>query len=165
MCKLIIPKKIEDKCLYFLNEHNNLEWSGPAWYFIKKDKDGFPKEWTLAHFHPLNLGTSAHTEYEPKDVAPILRPTYKKHKKLEKAYMGLIHSHNTMGAFFSGTDEGTLEDCAPEENFFGSLVVAKSGKHLKAFAFSWKDQYKVIHQHEIDEDDIVVESPVKIDKE
>ena len=136
-----------------------MEWSGPAWYKVKKDEDGFPNEWKIVHFHPLNLGSHAATEWEAKDLASIVEETYALMPSLSNAYMGLIHSHNTMGAFLSGTDTGTIQDMAPDEGFYGSLVVASSGKALHAFGFGYKDQYKVSHCLEADEDDIQILSP------
>jgi hypothetical protein len=142
------------------------EWSGPAWYKIKTDSDGYPEEWKIVHFHPLNLGTHTATEFEAKDVAGILEDTYKNNKNLLKnTYMGLIHSHNTMGSFFSGTDKDTLLDMAPVENFYGSTIVASSGKELVSFGFSYKDQYGVSHTHIIDEDEIELENTYKVNND
>lgn len=42
---------------------------------------------------------------------------------LEECRIGHIHSHNTMGVFFSGTDWGELEDNAPNHNYYLSLIV------------------------------------------
>ena len=162
-CKLTIPKKIQNKYHYFLNKFKDLEWSGPAWYQVETDKDGFPVSWKILHFHPLNLGGHAATEWEAKDLAKILGDTYRKFPKLKKAFTGLIHSHNTMGAFLSGTDTTTLETMAPDKNFYGSLVVASSGKELHAFGFSWKDQYKCAHTFILDEIDIEVQDKINID--
>ena len=157
--KLIIPKKIHNKYTYLLNRFKDLEWSGPAWYKVKTDDDGFPKEWRIIHFHPLDLGSHAATEWEAKDLAAILKETYASVPSLRKAYMGLIHSHNTMGAFLSGTDTSTIQDMAPDEGFYGSLVVASGGKALHAFGFGYKDQYKCAHSIEIDEDKIEIMIP------
>ena len=157
--KLIIPKKIHNKYTYLLNRFKSLEWSGPAWYKVKTDEDGFPLEWRIIHFHPLDLGSHAATEWEAKDLAAILKETYATMPSLKKAYMGLIHSHNTMGAFLSGTDTSTITEMAPDEGFYGSLVVASSGKATHAFGFSYKDQYKYSHCLEIEEDDIHIVSP------
>jgi hypothetical protein len=157
--KLNIPTKIHNKYTYLLNRFKSLEWSGPAWYRVKTDKDGFPNEWKIVHFHPLNLGSHAATEWEAKDLAAILRETYIQMPSLKKAYIGLIHSHNTMGAFLSGTDTDTIQDMAPDEGFYGSLVVASTGKALHAFGFGYKDQYKVQHCLEADEEDINVVIP------
>ena len=159
MTKLIIPKKIHNKYTYLLNRFKDLEWSGPAWYRVKADKDGFPTEWKILHFHPLDLGSHAATEWEAKDLAKILKETYALMPSLKKAYMGLIHSHNTMGAFLSGTDTSTIQEMAPDEGFYGSLVVASAGKALHAFGFGYKDQYKCAHSIEVDEKDIEINIP------
>jgi len=157
--KLIIPKKIHNKYTYLLNRFKNLEWSGPAWYKVKTDIDGFPLVWRIVHFHPLDLGSHAATEWEAKDLATILKETYASTPSLKKSYLGLIHSHNTMGAFLSGTDTSTITEMAPDEGFYGSLVVASGGKATHAFGFSYKDQYKYSHCLEIEEDDIDIVSP------
>ena len=165
MCKLIIPKKVHNKYLYFLTKFKKLEWSGPAWYKVKTDKDGYPEEWKIIHFHPLNLGSAASTEFESDDMAKILRKTFEDYPATKKAHIGLIHSHNTMGAFLSSTDESTVEDMAPDEGFYGSLVVASSGKATEAFGFGYKDQYKVPHCVVMDEDNIEIKSWVQIPEE
>ena len=157
--KLVIPKKIHNKYTYLLNRFKSLEWSGPAWYTVKRDKDGFPNEWKIVHFHPLNLGSGAATEWEAKDLAMIIEETYSLMPSLAKAYMGLIHSHNTMGAFLSGTDTDTVQEMAPDEGFYGSLVVASAGKALHAFGFGYKDQYKVRHCLLAEEEDISIQIP------
>ena len=59
-----------------------------------------------------------------------------------------------MGAFFSGTDSGTLKDMAPDIGFYCSLVVA-SEKDPFAFAISYKDQYGQAQLLELDESNIV----------
>ena len=157
--KLIIPKKIHNKYTYLLNRFKDLEWSGPAWYKVKTDEDGFPTEWRIIHFHPLDLGSHAATEWEAKDLAKILKETYDTMPSLKKAYIGLIHSHNTMGAFLSGTDTSTIQEMAPDEGFYGSLVVASAGKALHAFGFGYKDQYKCAHSIEVDEKNIEINVP------
>ena len=97
-----------------MNRFKDLEWSGPAWYKYKTDEDGYPIEFKIVHFHPLNLGSHAATEFTAGDFAKIMVETYDKHPSLKTASIGLIHSHNTMGAFFSATDTSTIEDMAEE---------------------------------------------------
>ena len=159
--KLKIPQKIHNKYTYLLNRFVSLEWSGPAWYKYKTDKDGYPTEFKILHFHPLNLGSSAATEFTAEDFAKIMAETYDNYPSLKTASIGLIHSHNTMGAFLSPTDTDTIEDMAPPEGFYPSLVVAKSGKALHAFGFGYQDQYKVQHCVEIDKDNISILVPKK----
>ena len=158
---MTLSKTINNKIQYFLGEFPSKEWSGPAWYQINKDEDGFPTTFSLLHFHPLDLGHGTATAWDAQDFAKIIRESYQKHPKLKKCCIGLIHSHHTMGAFFSGTDEGTLEDMAPEENFYCSLVVA-SAKEKYAFAFSYLDQYKKKSLYKLDKEDIIVANGVKV---
>jgi len=157
--KLIIPHKIVNKYRYLLTRFKDTEWSGPAWYRVKTDEDGFPMEFKIVHFHPLDLGHGTSTEYDATDAAKIYKRTYEKHPSLKKCYIGLIHSHHTMGAFLSGTDTSTIEDMAPEKGFYGSLVVASSGKELQAFGFGYQDQYKMTHCLKVDSDNIEIQSP------
>lgn len=156
---LTIPNKIALKYRYLLKRFPNTEWSGPAWYRIKTDKEGFPEEFKLVHFHPLDLGHGASTEWEAKDLAKILRLTYEKYPSLKKCFIGLIHSHHTMGAFLSGTDQATVQEMAPVKGFYGSLVVASGGKATEAFGFGYKDQYGAAHCLEIDNKQIEIKTP------
>lgn len=92
-------------------------------------------------FHPLDLGDSSSTEWDSDDFAKILKSKYKANKELKKCYIGLLHSHHNMGAFFSGTDTSTIEEMAPKEGFYPSLVVSTKADKQYAFAFSYLDQY------------------------
>jgi len=142
--QLNLSQTIVNKLNYFLYRFKSKEWSGPAWYAVsKQDKHGFPEVLELVDFHPLDLGGSASTEWDAGDLASILKAKYKANEKLKLCYMGLVHSHHDMGAYFSGTDESTLVEMAPEESgFYPSLVVShKAGKEY-AFAVSYHDQYK-----------------------
>lgn len=157
--KLTIPKKIAHKYRYLLTRFKNTEWSGPAFYRIKTDDNGFPTEFKIVHFHPLDLGHGTSTDFDAGDVASILKETYQKYPSLKHCYIGLIHSHHTMGAFLSGTDKDTILDMAPNEGFYGSLVVASEGKATEAFGFSYIDQYGQAHAMILDEDDIEIQLP------
>ena len=157
--KLIIPKKIAHKYRYLLTRFKNTEWSGPAFYRIKTDDNGFPTEFKIVHFHPLDLGHGTATDFDAGDVASILKETYQKYPSLKHCYMGLIHSHHTMGAFLSGTDKDTILEMAPTEGFYASLVVASQGKATEAFGFSYVDQYGQAHAMIIDEDNIEIQLP------
>lgn len=138
--RLELSKKVVEKIEYFSKFFSSKEWSGPAWYKVSGVKDEFPEKFELKHFHPLDLGSHSATEIDSKEVAKILVPTYKAIPSLKSCYIGLIHSHHGMGAFFSATDTGTLEEMAPDTGFYPSLVVA-TAKDPYAFAVSYRDQY------------------------
>jgi len=144
---------------FFLKKFPNLEWSGPAWYEpCYEDGEQFPTGFNLIHFHPLDLGHGSTTAVEGQDIATILEKTYKKYPDTEKCMMGLIHSHHSMGAFFSGTDDKNMEEMAPLKNFYCSTVVA-SKKDPYSFGISYQDQYGLIHLVKADEDDIEIQVP------
>jgi len=144
---------------FFLKQFPSTEWSGPAWYkpHFKKD-EAYPTGFTLIHFHPVDLGHGTATVIEAEDTAKILEKTWRDYPETEKCMMGIIHSHHTMGAFFSGTDDSCLEDNAPIENFYCSTVVA-SKKDKFAFGCSYQDQYGRVHLDKADEADIQLKLP------
>ena len=144
---------------YFLNRFPSEEWSGPAWYKpILKKGEKFPVGFELVHFHPVDLGHGTATTIEAGDTAKILTKTWKEYPETEKCMMGIIHSHHTMGAFFSGTDKSCIEDNAPQENFYCSTVVA-SAKERWAFACGYKDHYDKVHIYEASKGDVKMKMP------
>ena len=146
------------KVAYLLQKYPNTEWSGPAWFSIKSDEDGYPNHFVLEHFVPLDLGNAGHTEWDGDDYCKVLPTVLDKHPKVAKCIQGNIHSHHTMGAFFSGTDDEHLLESV-NNTFYPSLVVASGGKAKFAFAFSYSDQYNMAHVVEIPEKDILVTIP------
>ena len=142
--KISIYKKIK----YLLKEYPSTEWSGVAFYDkINPNKHGWATQWELVAFYPVDLGSSAATEFSGEDHVNMVHKAYAKNPKLKQCYKGLIHSHHNLGggAFFSGTDRGHMEENANQCGY-PSLVVAddKTGSPF-AFSFSWKDQMGKIH--------------------
>ena len=133
--KLIITALLQQKINYLLSRFD-IEWSGPAWFSFETSDNGFPKVWKLEHFLPLDLGSHSETEWSGKHFMNISKKLYQKHPELKQMYQGNIHSHHTMGAFFSGTDKQLLKDGANDVGY-PSLVVAASGKETHAFAISY----------------------------
>ncbi len=144
-----------DKVRYFLKTFKSLEWSGPAWYSHTKDEHGFPSIIKLEYFHPLDLGTSSQTEWDGEDLMKIFKKLRKEFPEIGKSWVqGNIHSHHSMGAFFSGTDEQQLVDGANKQFYYSLVVSTKPGQELY-FGTSYPDQFGRIHIEEID--DIEVE--------
>ena len=133
------------------------EWSGPAFYELKKDDKGVPEEWILHGFHPLDLGGGTTTEWEGEDFLKIRKQLLLDNPIFAKCYQGIIHSHHTMGAFLSGTDTGHIEESA---NLVGypSLVVASKGIPF-ACGYSYIDQFKEVHTELVEAKDISLEIP------
>ena len=144
-----------DKVRYFLKTFKGREWSGPAWYSHTKDENGFPSIIKLEYFHPLDLGTSAHTEWDGEDLMKIFKVLRKEFPQIGKTWVqGNIHSHHEMGSFFSQTDVQQCIDGANEQFYYSLVVSTKPGKELH-FGTSYPDQFGQIHVVEID--DIEVE--------
>lgn len=102
-----------------------LEWSGLIFY----DSEGSITEpenlkLKIIDFHLLDIGSAGYTEFKLDtnlfdiyDAKPHL---------MGKAY-GLMHSHHSMKAFFSGTDSGNLHESAQFFEYYLSLIVNHSG--------------------------------------
>lgn len=132
---------MHNKVSYLLKRFKSTEWSGPAWYHIVKTLDnGFPSEVELVYFKPIHLGHGTETEVDGEKLGKLLPKVYKKYPDLKSCYLGLIHSHHTMGAFLSGTDKDTAREQAPRDGFFFSTVVA-SQKDPYDCCFTYSDRF------------------------
>ena len=132
---------MHNKVSYLLSRFKDTEWSGPAWYkLLKTEKNGFPTEVELVHFKPIHLGHGTETEIDGEKLGKILPKMYKQYPDLKDCYLGLIHSHHTMGAFLSGTDKDTAREQATSDGFFFSTVVA-SNKDPYDCCFTYLDRF------------------------
>lgn len=103
---------------------NQTEWSGILLYEVMSGDVDNPEEFVLyAHeLIPMDVGSSGYTEYEfdPSDEYSFERIATALEKGMK---IGHIHTHHSMGTFFSGTDMSELHDNAPNHNFYLSLIV------------------------------------------
>ena len=137
---LVMPKKIRDKVSYLLAEFPDEEWSGCAWYKVySRYETTMPKTVKLVHFVPIDLGTSTSTEIDGDKMLDVMSSMHKK-MDLTGLYLGLIHSHHTMGAFFSETDKETALENAVKDGLYFSTVVASQQQRV-AFGYSYLDQF------------------------
>ena len=152
----MVPLQMHKKVQYLLQHFKNDEWSGPAWYKITKtNDDGFPLEVKLVYFKPLHLGTGSETEVDGELLGSELPGIYKEHPSLKDCYLGLIHSHHTMGAFFSGTDKTTaLEHATKDGLFFSTIVASEKTKYVSGFAYADKFGF-----HKLIEGNVVAMTP------
>ena len=146
VCKLTLS--IYKKIKHLLSLYKTTEWSGVAFYNkIEPDKHGWTTNWELVAFYPIDLGSSAATEFSGEDQIEMIQKAYTKNPKLKECYKGLIHSHHTLsgGAFFSSTDRGHMEENANQVGYPSLVVAADSTGSPFAFSFSWIDQLGKIH--------------------
>ena len=95
---------------------------------------------TCEDIFPMDLGTSGWTEFQiSADVAKYIAENI----ELFNCETGLIHSHHTMGAFFSGQDERTLRQEGNDTNCFLSLIVDTAGTYKARITRKISSQYKI----------------------
>lgn len=116
-----MPEKVLQQIKYLCREIPKVEWSGILFYKVEGSiKDPENMKIILEEILPMHKGTSTYTEYtfDERVVEHMMD-----NEHLEDCKIGHIHSHNTMGVFFSGTDWDELEDNAPNHNMYLSLIV------------------------------------------
>lgn len=126
--KIEITDYLERKIRILANLYPALEWSGPLFYRIKKNDSFESRTYEAIDALPLNFGSSSYTNFCSDDIRLpefIVRNGYDE----DGIYMGLIHSHNTMGTNASSTDERTILNECNERGTFMSLIVNNYGKY------------------------------------
>lgn len=104
----------------------DVEWSGILLYETKNREDR-PSEWisTALDFFPMDKGVKTHTQFE--FTSEFVDYADNNNIDLEKCQFGLIHSHNTMGVFFSAEDLSELEDNTKHFDAYLSVIVNNNG--------------------------------------
>lgn len=124
--RLLIPKNVEHKIRYHINKFPHTEWSG----FLFYDYEGSFEENNLVFkardFVVLDIGSSGQTSFA--DCPKVC--TYAIDHDLLDCKEALIHSHHSMGAFFSGTDDDAIKQEGMNCNHFLSLVVDTRGTYV-----------------------------------
>lgn len=125
--KINIPHDVETKIRHLCSVIHDVEWSGTLFYKVDGTIETDDFEVTCVDICVMDIGSSAYTEFS--ESADII--TYRiDHDLLEEGiYEGLIHSHNNMSTFFSGTDQSTLAEEGNNTNHFVSLIVNNAGQY------------------------------------
>lgn len=129
--KLVIPNEVERKIRFLCNNIWNVEWSGVLFYKVAGSFDDKSLVITCVDIFQMDEGIAAYTEY---NMSPDVVSYICDHPELleDGIYQGLIHSHNNMTTFFSGTDTSTLQSEGSDMNHFVSLIVNNEGKYTAA---------------------------------
>ncbi len=129
-----MPIEVFHQIQYLCKNIPKVEWSGALFYTTEGsiDKPGTFKI-TLKTILPLDMGSQAYTEYKLDDrFMDFIEEDFEERCTWK---LGHIHSHNTMGVFFSGTDMAELNDNAPAHNFYLSLIVNNYMDFIAKVAF------------------------------
>lgn len=122
---LVINQEVFNKIKFLCNKINKVEWSGVLFYKIN-GSIRTPSEFSIeiADILLMDKGTSGYTEYNfDESVAEFIMDKAMEDPTWMTIKIGHIHSHNTMGVFFSSTDMEELFDNCGNHNFYLSLIV------------------------------------------
>lgn len=139
--KLVIPADVENKIRYLCNKISQVEWSGTLFYTYSGSFEEGTLEIRCVDIFPMDIGSQAYTEF---DMSPDVIAYMTDHPELLNCQMGLIHSHNNMATFFSGTDTATLREEGNDRNHFVSLIVNNAGTYTAAVTRKFTEK-KVIN--------------------
>lgn len=105
------------------------EWSGVLFYTPSGNLEDGSLEIHCVDIFPMDIGNATYTEFT---MSPDVISYMAENPELLDCKMGLVHSHNNMSTFFSGTDTATLREEGNERNHFVSLIVNNAGTYTAA---------------------------------
>lgn len=127
--KLIIPAEVERKIRFACQKVWSTEWSGTLFFTHEGSFENNDLVIRCVDIYIMDIGTQAYTEF---DMNPDVIAYMCENPELLDCQMGLIHSHNNMSTFFSGTDTATLREEGRDRNNFVSLIVNNAGTYTAA---------------------------------
>lgn len=135
--KIVIPAEVEKKIRFLCKNIWDVEWSGVLFYKVEGAFEDKSLTIRCVDLFQMGIGTSAYTEF---NVSPDMATYMVDHPELleEGIYQGLIHSHNNMATFFSGTDTATLSAEGNDMAHFVSLIVNNAGKYTAGVTRKYK---------------------------
>lgn len=127
--ELVIPENVEDKIRHLCSQIHDVEWSGTLFYETEGSFDDGTFKARCLDICVMDVGTGGFTEFTDNPDIVSYRIDHPELLR-EGVYEGLIHSHNVMSAFFSGTDVDTLKEEGIDHNHFLSLIVNNAGSYV-----------------------------------
>ena len=127
--KLVIPAEVERKIRFACQKVWSTEWSGTLFFNYEGSFENNDLVVKCVDIYIMDIGTQAYTEF---DMNPDVIAYMCEKPELLDCQMGLIHSHNNMSTFFSGTDTATLKEEGRDRNNFVSLIVNNAGSYTAA---------------------------------
>lgn len=125
---ITIPEDVENKIRFLCNKIPDVEWSGILFYTYEGSFKDNNLNVICKDIHLMDIGTTTTTCYE----VDVTIAGFMADHNLINYKLGLIHSHNRMKTFFSGTDLSTLYNEGKDMHNFVSLIVNKEGTYTAA---------------------------------
>lgn len=124
--KIVLSENVERKIREWCAECPNNEWSGTLFYNTTGSLETKDLVINVVDFYVSDIGTGTYTVYDFNEEVVA----YMVENELIGCYCGLIHSHQQMSAFFSGTDTSTLNKEGASMPHFVSLIVNNAGQYV-----------------------------------
>lgn len=105
------------------------EWSGTLFYRPEGKFEDGTLTIRCVDIYIMDIGNSTYTEF---DMSPDVISYMAENPELLDCQLGLIHSHQQMATFLSGTDTATLKEEGIDRNHFVSLIVNNEGTYTAA---------------------------------
>ena len=156
--KLIITPELEEKIRFLCARFPNNEYSGVLFYDYTGRFEDNSLVLTAKDFCLMDYGSATYTEFDKS--AEICN--YMIEHDLLECQQGLMHSHDQMSTFFSGTDLGTLQEEGSDMNNFLSLIVNNAGQYTAAITRKVKH---IPHITEVLEYDFFGEETINIGRD
>ena len=154
--KMIIPAEVERQIRFLCERVWSTEWSGVLFYTYEGGLEDGSLKIICKDIYPMDIGSTTYTEFS---MSPDVIGYMASNTELLDCKMGLIHSHNNMSTFFSGTDQSTLQEEGAERNHFVSLIVNNAGKYTAAITRKIKYKKSITFNYEGFNGLIKVKSP------
>lgn len=158
--KIVLPLNVQRLIKEWCKKSHTTEWSGTLFYRPSGSFEENNLTITVVDFYVSDIGSGAYTEY---DVKPEI-VSYMVDNELLDCKMGLIHSHNNMSAFFSGTDSATLVAEGTDSPHFVSLIVCNNGPYVAKITRRITEEGSTVRKTTyptFDDETVVKESPVE----
>lgn len=119
---MIVSEEVQLQIKYLCSKFQKVEWSGILFYKkVSGDLDDVENlVFETVYIHLMDIGTAGYTEFNSD---PSFMALLDEREDLETCMQGLVHSHNNMGVFFSGTDIDELIESTTFFNVYLSLIV------------------------------------------
>jgi hypothetical protein len=136
--ELYINEECEKKIRHLCNKFPSLEWSGILFYKTIEGDIGSDLKLEAMDLFPLNLGSQGFTESRANThLAGYIAENEDTHFNYRQ---GFIHSHNSMGTNFSGTDIQQLIEGVIDFGNFLSLIVNNEGTYNAKLSVKAKEK-------------------------
>jgi hypothetical protein len=159
--KVIITEQLQNQIDYFHQEIGEVEWSGVLLYKIIEGSILEPEKLVVEAYdmYLMDIGSATYTEFDLEfddikdihEMYPDSNPVNMKDNIENLLRKGMIHTHHSMNAYFSGTDMGELHDNAPNNDLYLSLIVNFDGEYCAKLCFITETtgEHKVIGRDEV----------------